>query len=64
MCPIVMDPQQELLDETPAERSRRERAEMLKSAGVRPAVGSMLRDDRRSVRPMPLWHRILSRLLA
>ena len=64
MCPIVMDPQQELLDETPAERSRRERAEMLKRAGVRPAIGSMLRDDRRTVQPMPLWHRILSRLLA
>lgn len=64
MCPTVMDPQQELLDETPAEQRRRERVEMLKRAGVRPASSSMLRHDRRTVRPMPLWHRILSKLLA
>lgn len=50
--------------ESPEERRRRDRAELLRRAGVRPASGSMLRDDRVTVRPYPLWLHRLAKLFS
>lgn len=51
---VEASPQQEL-QETAEARRRRERAELLKRAGVQPARRSAYRPDRRAVKPYPRW---------
>jgi hypothetical protein len=63
MASRTLGHQQEFGYETAEEQRRRVRAELLRRAGVRPAPGSMLRNDRVTVEPVPKLVRALAKLL-
>jgi hypothetical protein len=65
MAPYIADPQRELAYETAEERQRRERAELLRQAGVRPARNPDVlgRGDRQTVKPYPKWLLRVTRFL-